>query len=383
MELKKENGMNIAFVASKIAADKGGIESVSYSLARVFPALTNFHAYCGKSLNDTEEPVPNVYYSDAGSRFRLHLDLIRKIFKDHKEFSFDFTFTSHYAHAIPCFLLKKFRGVPYGILVHGTELQDKNGCSTTPGKIYFAIKKYMRSVLIRSADVIFANSNFTRELVQKKYGEYNKRIVVIHPPITYVDKNIDVTENTRSYKLLSVGRLVERKGFQYVIDALKDLVIDIPEIKYYIAGGGPYMDTLKERVEKNGLQEHVFLLGRVSEEEKDRLYRECDYFIMPSYMIKDTEDFEGFGIVYTEANMYGKFVIATRSGGIPDAVCEGVTGAFVKAQDSESIYLKLKELYSDYFYPDRSKCIEWAKKMDSNVIAGQYIDAIKEVLKIQ
>lgn len=373
--------MNIAFIASKIAADKGGIESVSYSLAKGFPAVTNFHAYCGKNPNSSEESIPNVYYSDAGNRFCLHLDLISKIFKDHKKFSFDFTLTSHYAHALPCFLLKKLKGVPYGILVHGTELQDKNGCRRATGRIYFAIKKYMRRALIRSADVIFANSKFTGELVQKKYGEYNKKIVVIHPPIQYVDKNIDVTENVRSYKLLSVGRLVDRKGFQYVIDAMKDLVIDIPELKYYIAGAGPEMDSLKKRVENNGLQEHVFLLGRVSEEEKDRLYRECDYFIMPSYTKKDTEDYEGFGIVYIEANMYGKYVIATRTGGIPDAVCEGVTGSFVEAQDPESIYLKLKELYKDDFYPDRSKCIEWAKKLDADIIVRQYIDAVSDVIK--
>jgi phosphatidylinositol alpha-1,6-mannosyltransferase len=134
-------------------------------------------------------------------------------------------------------------------------------------------------------------------------------------------------------------------------------------------------------VQNSGLQNHVFFLGRVSEEEKDRLYRECDYFIMPSYMKENTGDFEGFGIVYIEASMYGKFVIATRSGGIPDAVCEGVTGAFVEAQDSESVYLKLKELYSNDFYPDRLKCIEWSKKMDTNNIVRQYIDAISDVIK--
>ena len=373
--------MNLAFIAYEIAANKGGIESVSYSLARVFPGYVDFHSYCGTDFNGSEkEIIPNVYYSDARSRLGLHLDLIRKVFNDYKMNRFDFTFTSHYAYAIPCFLLKKFRGVPYGIIFHGTELHDNNGRTSVLGKIYFAIKKYVRRKVIRSADIIFANSNYTKELVEKKYSGYNKRTVVIHPPIQYVDKNISVEDNARSYKLLSVGRLVERKGFQYVIDALKDLIIDIPELKYYIAGGGPYMDVLKERIEKNGLQDHVFLLGKVSEEEKDRLYRECDYFIMPSYMMEETEDYEGFGIVYIEANMYGRYVIATRSGGIPDAVCEGVTGSLVEAQNPESIYLKLKELYNEDFYPDRSKCIEWSKTMDANNIVKQYIDAIEDVL---
>lgn len=373
--------MNVAFIAYEIAPDKGGIESVSYSLAKAFPGYVDFHSYCGSSSNCLDdEYIPDVYCGKSRNRVFLHLNLIRKCLSDYKRFRFDFTFTSHYAYSLPCLLLKKFKGVPYGIIVHGLELLDENDNSSIFRKIYFAIKNRIRRAVIRSADIIFANSEFTKELVQKKYGKYNKNIVVIHPPIEYVDKKIRTDDNTRSYKLLSVGRIVERKGFQYVIDALKNLVVDIPELKYYIAGSGPYMTALKEKVENYGLQNNVFFLGRVSEEEKDRLYRECDYFIMPSYIIEGTGDFEGFGIVYIEANMYGKFVIATKSGGIPDAVCEGITGAFVEVQNSESIYLKLKELYRKDFFPDRSKCIEWSKKMDENNIVKQYIDAIEDVL---
>ena len=56
--------MNVAFIASEIAANKGGIESVSYSLVKGFPDNVNFHAYCGCSRNDSEnESIPNVYYS--------------------------------------------------------------------------------------------------------------------------------------------------------------------------------------------------------------------------------------------------------------------------------------------------------------------------------
>lgn len=373
--------MNIAFIASEIAANRGGIESVSYSLVKGFPDHVNLYAYCGSSRNGTEiDSIPNVYYSDSKKGVCRHLDLIKKCLKDYRSFLFDFTFASHFALSIPCFLLKKFKDVPYGILVHGTELQDKNGCSSITGKFYFAIKKRIRKAVIKSADVIFANSNYTKEIVEKKYGKYKKKIVVIHPPIQFIDKNVKVDENIRSHILLSVGRLEERKGFQYVIDAMKDLIIDVPELKYYVAGDGQYVTALKERVENYGLQDHVFFLGKVSEEEKDRLYRECDYFIMPSYMKKDTEDFEGFGIVYIEANMYGKYVIATKSGGIPDAVCEGVSGSFVEEQDPKSIYLTIKELYNDDFLPDRLKCIEWAKKMDVKVIVKQYVDAISDVL---
>ncbi len=205
-------------------------------------------------------------------------------------------------------------------------------------------------------------------------------MIVIHPPIRFVDKGINIDEKKKSYKLLSIGRLVERKGFQFVIDAMNDLVNDIPGLKYYIAGSGPYMESLKKRVENNRLQDHVCFLGRVTEEEKDNLYKECDYFIMPSFMINETDDYEGFGIVYIEANMYGKYVIATKTGGIPDAVIEGVTGSFVLPQSSESIALTIKNMYNQKSSYSPIKCVEWAKTMDIQNIVHQYLYAISRIL---
>ena len=161
---------------------------------------------------------------------------------------------------------------------------------------------------------------------------------------------------------------------------MEKLSKDIPDLKYLIAGGGPYEKELSKLIREKGLDSCVKLLGRVSEEEKDSLYRKCDYFIMPSYIVEEESSVEGFGIVFIEANMYGKYVIATRSGGIPDAIQEHVTGEFVETENADSIVETIRHLYLNDFMYDPDKCIEWAKNMDIEKIVDEYIFNISDYL---
>ena len=96
---------------------------------------------------------------------------------------------------------------------------------------------------------------------------------------------------------------------------------------------------------------------------------------------KEKAEVEGFGIVYIEANMYGKFVIGTREGGIPDAILNNKTGILIKSQDKDPIVKTLKQLYDADFKYDPNDCLEWAKKMDVNIIAQQYMKEINNISK--
>lgn len=74
--------------------------------------------------------------------------------------------------------------------------------------------------------------------------------------------------------------------------------------------------------------------------------------------------------------MYGKYVIGTREGGIPDAIMEGETGSFVDTQDADSIINTVKEIYDTNFVYSKTKCVEWAKTLDINNITKQYLREI-------
>jgi len=130
--------------------------------------------------------------------------------------------------------------------------------------------------------------------------------------------------------LLTVGRLVKRKGHAWFIE---NVVRRLPDDYIYIvAGDGPELKPLKSLVTKMELDDRVFILGEISEEEKHCLYQASDQFIMPN--ITQTGDQEGFGIVLLEAGRYGLPVIASRIEGIQDAVLDGESGHLIAEKDA-------------------------------------------------
>jgi phosphatidylinositol alpha-1,6-mannosyltransferase len=137
----------------------------------------------------------------------------------------------------------------------------------------------------------------------------------------------------KGFVLLTVGRIVQRKGFESVLEALKVIKDRNIDFEYRIVGGGPYKKEVLRIIDKLNLEGCVSLLGEV--DETDSSYQAADIFIMPS--IELPGDVEGFGIVFLEAGLHGLPVIASRSGGIPDAVKDGETGLLVTPGDVNEI----------------------------------------------
>jgi phosphatidylinositol alpha-1,6-mannosyltransferase len=126
-----------------------------------------------------------------------------------------------------------------------------------------------------------------------------------------------------------------------VIEALS--LLDEPtrnKIRYLVAGSGEASDYLKNLARAK--QVPLTFTGEVTDTEKWGLLDACDIFIMPAREIAG--DFEGFGIVYLEANLCGKPVIAGRSGGIPDAVIDRETGLLVDPEKPSAVAAAIKEL---------------------------------------
>jgi phosphatidylinositol alpha-1,6-mannosyltransferase len=153
--------------------------------------------------------------------------------------------------------------------------------------------------------------------------------------------------------------LVKRKGFDTVIQALPEARKYAPELVYVYAGDGPEKVSLKNAAK--GVKE-VICLGSISEDDKWAWLRACDIFIMPARNING--DFEGFGIVYLEANLCGKPVIAGNSGGVKDAVKTTYTGLMVNPENTEDIanniitLAKNKELREQMGENGRKRAVE-------------------------
>jgi phosphatidylinositol alpha-1,6-mannosyltransferase len=131
-----------------------------------------------------------------------------------------------------------------------------------------------------------------------------------------------------------------------VIEALPEIIKKVPNVIYLICGKGPHKKKLISLVNKNNLSDYVKFLGQLPQEDLTAYYQLCDVFIMPSRQLPNG-DVEGFGIVFIEANLFGKPVIGGRSGGIPEAILDGQTGVLVNPIDIINIADAAIQLLTD------------------------------------
>tara|TARA_Y100000591_G_scaffold332679_1_gene371018 strand:+ start:5227 stop:6423 length:1197 start_codon:yes stop_codon:yes gene_type:complete len=234
---------------------------------------------------------------------------------------------------ISYYVYRKY-GIPYIIYTYGQEVVINNVCKNNPIVFW-----YMKRVL-KNANVIISNCDFTSSLIAK-WGINKAKIVKIP---NGVDPNYFVPKSNISNDdlpfflkgkdiILTVGRLIRRKGHDTVIKALKKIKNKNPNFSYVIVGEGPELKNLKELVRKLNLEDFVFFAGRVSDEELLNYYQNCVFFIMLSYEIGSKNDVEGMPLVYLQASSCAKPNVASFSGGIEEAVLDGETGYVIDPKD--------------------------------------------------
>ncbi len=242
-------------------------------------------------------------------------------------------------------LLSKVLPIKYITMTHAMDI-------TYPLK--YPRKKWLMTKILNASERVTTVSNYTKRELQKLLTGRNQYKISIIPPGPNLTpaKYPDLPSSPEQPTILSVGRLVKRKGHDMVLRAMPAVIKKFPKAQYLIAGDGPYRDTLEDFVKKHKLEKNVEFMGRVPEEEIARLYAGCNLFIMPSRALPD-QDVEGFGLVFLEANSFGKPVIAGNSGGVPDAVVDGKTGFLVDPEDPHMIAKAIIQLLYNQDLADR------------------------------
>jgi phosphatidyl-myo-inositol dimannoside synthase len=230
------------------------------------------------------------------------------------------------------YFLTRFMCRPYTVILHGMDLTYALKTSR---------KERVTKKILTSAEHIVCASSYTAELTKKFLpNEQPAKIQVVNPGIDIsIKPDAKLAEELKlkhhlsgKIILLSLGRLVKRKGVDNVIRALPEILQSSPNLFYIVAGDGPDKIYLKELA--RGV-ENIIFLGSITEEEKWAWLNLCDIFITVSRDIAG--DFEGFGIVYLEAGLAGKPVIAGASGGISDAVQSAYSGIIVDPENIDRI----------------------------------------------
>jgi len=150
-------------------------------------------------------------------------------------------------------------------------------------------------------------------------------------------------------KIVTVARLVEKKGIEYSIRALAKVSIDNPNVLYRIIGDGPLRGSLEDLILELNLSEKVKLLGWMTQDEVYELYDDSHIFILPS-VTASNGDQEGQGLVLQEAQLMGLPVISTLHNGIPDGVLDGQSGFLVPERDVDALAERLNYLIE---HPER------------------------------
>ncbi|MGW4891124.1 glycosyltransferase family 4 protein [Kitasatospora sp. NPDC004240] len=147
--------------------------------------------------------------------------------------------------------------------------------------------------------------------------------------------------------VVCVSRLVPRKGQDTLIEAMPQILADVPDAVLLIVGGGPYRADLEKLAEARGVRGSVRFTGSVPWEELPAHYGAGDVFAMPCRTRRGGLDVEGLGIVYLEASATGLPVVAGDSGGAPDAVLEGETGYVVPGGSAQAAAERIVRLLND------------------------------------
>lgn len=241
-------------------------------------------------------------------------------------------------------ILSYFVNYKYSVILHGMDFTNA---------LQTARKRWITMKIFKKTEKIICANSYVAELVKGVLDDGQaKKVSVVNPGIENKDlrfKNEDLRfkflkkHNIENKIILfSIGRLVKRKGFDKVIAAMPKVLKQAPNLIYVIAGDGPDKYYLKKLAED---KENIIFLEKITDEEKWAWLNLSDIFIMPSRQIK--EDFEGFGIVYLEANLCGKPVIAGDSGGVRDAVKDKVSGLLVDPEDTNKIADAIIKLAKD------------------------------------
>ena len=240
----------------------------------------------------------------------------------------DLIITTHVNFSPAAYILKKFLGINYWVVVHGTEVWGLSKKTTRKGLSY--------------ADKILSVSSFTKSKLTTEQGIDESSIKLF--PNTFDERRFKISEKPKELLeslgisetdkiILTVSRLDpahRSKGYDVILNSMPEILNKVPNAHYLLVGTGRDKERVENLVSSNGLKDKVTLAGFIPDEKLPEFYSACDIYAMPSQG-------EGFGIVYLEAMASGKPVLAGNIDGSVDPLVNGKLGILVDPRSSEEV----------------------------------------------
>ena len=285
--------------------------------------------------------------------------------------------------ALPLGLLGPRLGTPYGVILHGAEV-------TVPGRVPGA--RAALAHVLRGASVVISAGRYPAAEARRASGELAAPVVEI-PPGVDADRIKPMFESVRQAArvrfglppsgplVVSLSRLVPRKGMDVLIEAADRLVPSFPDLVVAIGGEGRELPRLRRQA--GASLASVSMLGRLSDQDRAVLLGSADLFVMACRNRWLGLEQEGFGIVFLEAAAAGVPQVAGESGGAAEAVIHGETGLVVaRPDDPGCVAQALRELLSDPALAKRMGAAGRARvvaSFDYDALASRLADTLEEV----
>lgn len=233
-------------------------------------------------------------------------------------------------NSIVYYLAKKMH-LPYTVTTHAWDI--------------FANERYEHvDFVLKNAAKVITISDYNKEYLIKNMGIKKEKIDVVRMGIDS-DKFASLKTEGNIKKILSVGRLIEKKGFEYAIEAVAQLEKKYHEIEYTIIGSGPLEPELRAQIKRHKLENKIKIKSGISNEKLLKEYKKAGLFILPCIQAKDG-DMDGIPVVLMEAMAMEKPVISTRISGIPELIQNGQNGFLVDQKDPKSLASIIDKIFS-------------------------------------
>jgi len=256
--------------------------------------------------------------------------------------------------AIVSMILSQSYDIPFSLFGHGKEILVLD--SNLRSKVY---KKIFKTVLLKASRIISV-STYTAILI-KNLGIPQGKISVVPPSFDFQlfdnfsekkfkkfkDNLFDSHDFQNKKIILTVSRLVPRKGHDATLRAIALLAREVSNILYIIVGCGPEQQNLEDLTKNLNISNKVIFTGEVSNEQIVYYYNLSHIFVLANRIIKETADVEGFGQVFLEASYCGLPVIGGINGGAVDSIDHESSGYLVDPEDPQKIAEKIKALITD------------------------------------
>jgi phosphatidylinositol alpha-1,6-mannosyltransferase len=257
------------------------------------------------------------------------------------------------------------RGTPpteTAVYVHGHEL-----LLPSPAGELLSRQLTLQIRALRRAQRVLVNSRASGELMRRRVPDVQYRVLYpCYDPARIYDPARHAASPYReppgTFVLLTVSRLVERKGHDRVMRLLARIDAQMPPYRYYIVGDGRHRPVLEELARQLGLTERVVFAGRVPTEELGAYYHHAHLFVMLSQPAR--AGFEGFGLTYVEAGLSGTAAVGSLHDGAGEAVHHDVTGWTLSDDGDERAAAELLALVRDVRRRQRyaEAAREWASR---------------------